>query len=186
MRPVDGASADAAAVKCDLAGEVLRSFGNLQFEATGWSMLPSMWPGDTLMVERVSGDQVRIGDVVLVGRDGRLCAHRVVSTSEDKENPLWITQGDAMAAPDRPVNESELLGRVSCLIRAGRLIAVRPELSVVERLTAKIVGRSVPAARALVYLHRVNRRMNRRVIQTSARSAPGKSSTEKSVLSCQG
>jgi len=186
MRQGDNTSADAAAVKCDLAGEVLRSFGNLRFEATGWSMLPSVWPGDTLMVERVSGDEVRIGDVVLVGRDGRLCAHRVVSSSEDKENPLWITQGDAMPAPDRPVNESELLGRVSYLIRAGRLIAVRPELSVVKRLTAKIVGRSVPAARALVYLHRVNRRMNRRMTQTSARSAPHKSSAEKSVLPCQG
>ena len=182
MRPVESAPADAAAVKCDLAGEVLRSFGNLQFQATGWSMLPSVWPGDTLMVERVSGDQVQIGDVVLVGRDGRLWAHRVVSKSEDKGNLLWITQGDAMAAPDPPANESELLGRVSYLIRAGRLIAVRPELSVMERLTAKIVGRSVPAARALVY----SRRVIRRVIQTSARSASEKSSAEKLVLPCQG
>jgi hypothetical protein len=190
MRQGDNTSADAAAVKCDLAGEVLRSFGNLRFEATGWSMLPSVWPGDTLMVERVSGDEVRIGDVVLVGRDGRLCAHRVVSRSRDTENPLWITQGDAMASPDRPVKEGELLGRVSYLIRAGKLIAVRPQLNMVARLTAKIVGRSVPAARALVYLHRVNhrvnRRMNHRVMQTSARSAPEKSSTEKSVLPCQG
>jgi signal peptidase I len=182
MRRVESASADAAAVKCELAGEVLRSFGNLRFEATGWSMLPSVWPGDTLMVDRVSGDQVHVGDVVLVGRDGRLCAHRVVSRSENKENPIWITQGDAMAAPDRPVTESELLGRVSYLVRAGRLIAVRPELSAVERLTAKIVGQSVPAARALVYLYHVNRR----VIQTSARSAPKKPSAEKSVLPCQG
>jgi hypothetical protein len=183
MRQVDSASADAAAVKCELAGEVLRSFGNLRFEATGWSMLPSVWPGDTLMVDRVSGDQVRIGDVVLVGRDGRLCAHRVISKSvapgaEDKENQILLTQGDAMASPDLPVNESELLGRVSYLIRAGRLIAVHRELSAVERLTAKIVGRSVPAARALVYLHRR--------IQTSARSAPEKPSAEKSVLPCQG
>lgn len=170
-------SADAAAVKCDLAGEVLRSFGKLQFAATGWSMLPSMWPGDTLVVERPSRDQIHIGDVVLVGRDGRLCAHRVVSEPGDSENPLWVTQGDAMAAPDRPVNESELLGRVSYLIRAGRLIAVRTERSMVERLTAKIVRRSVPAARALVYLHRM--------MQTGERSAPEKLAAEESVVPCQ-
>jgi hypothetical protein len=191
MSHVDSPSADASAVKCDLAGEVLRSFGNLRFEATGWSMLPSVWPGDTLLVDRVSRDQVHIGDVVLVGRDSRLCAHRVVSRSvvsgsEDKENPMWITQGDAMAAPDRPVSESELLGRVSYLIRAGRLMAVRPELNVVQRLTAKIVGRSVPAARALVYLHHVTRRVKRRVIQISARSAAEKPAAEKLVLPCQG
>ena len=178
MRQVDCASADAAALKCDLASEVLRSFGTLRFEATGWSMLPSMWPGDTLMVHRVSPDQVHVGDVVLVGRDGRLCAHRVVSRSEDTETLRWVTQGDAMAGPDPPVNESELLGRISYLMRAGRLIAVRAELSAVERLTAKIVARSVTAARALVYL-------NRR-IQTSGRSAADKPAAERPVLPCEG
>jgi signal peptidase I len=144
--------ADDAAVKCDLACEVLRSFGSLRFAATGWSMLPTIWPGETLVVERVSPDQVRFGDVILVGRERRLCAHRVVST-QDSGRPHWITQGDAMPAPDRPVSASELLGRVGYVIRAGRLIPVPAELSLAENLIAKLVRRSVPAARALVYLH---------------------------------
>ena len=59
-------------LKCELAAEVLRSFGTLRFAATGWSMLPSVWPGETLVVERVQPDQVHIGDLVLVGREGRL------------------------------------------------------------------------------------------------------------------
>jgi signal peptidase I len=143
----------ASAVKCDLATDFLRSFGSLRFRATGWSMLPSIWPGDTLVVERVSGDQVQVGEVVLVGRDGRLCAHRVVSRAESFGSPQWTTQGDAMPAPDRPVIETELLGRVSHLIRAGNCIAVAAELSVVAKLMAKIVRRCLPAARALVYLH---------------------------------
>jgi hypothetical protein len=156
MRQANSVPADiAAAVKCDLAGEVLRSFGNLRFGATGWSMLPSIWPGDTLVVERVSSDRVFVGDVALVGRDGRLCAHRVISKAEGCGNSHWITQGDSMPTPDRPVMESEVLGRVAYLIRSGRLVTVPARLSVVERLTAKIVRRSVPAARALVYLHRV-------------------------------
>ncbi|MGA7928651.1 MAG: hypothetical protein WCA20_21980 [Candidatus Sulfotelmatobacter sp.] len=158
----------AAAVKCDLAGEVLRSFGSLRFAATGWSMLPAIWPGDTLVVERVSGDQVQVGEVVLVGRDGRLCAHRVVSRAESFGSPQWTTQGDAMPAPDRPVIETELLGRVSHLLRAGNCIAVPAELSVVAKLMAKIVRRCFPAARALVYLHHM--------VQAS----------EESVLPCQG
>jgi signal peptidase I len=144
-----------SAVKCELAGEVLRSFGSLRFAATGWSMLPSLWPGDTLVVNRITPDQVHVGDVVLVGREGRLCAHRVVSMAGDSQNPQWITQGDALPAPDRPVAKDELLGKVSYLIRAGKLIAVPAELNGVKRLTANIVRRSVPAARALVYLHRV-------------------------------
>jgi len=85
----------------------------------------------------------------------------------------WITQGDAMPAPDRPVIESELLGRVAYLIRAGKRIAVPAKLSVVEQLVAKIVRHSVPAARFLVYLHRL--------VRTSEKSGP-----EESVLPCQG
>jgi signal peptidase I len=174
MRQADSIPADTtAAVKCDLAIEVLRSFGSLRFAATGWSMLPTVWPGDTLVVERVDPDQVHVGDIVLVGRDGRLCTHRIVSVAEGCGNPHWITQGDALPAPDRPVAGNELLGRVAYLIRAGRLIAVPAQLSVGERLVSKVVRRSVPAARALVYLHRMVH-------------IPGKSAPEESVLPCQG
>jgi hypothetical protein len=154
MSRVDSGTAEtAAAVKCDLASEVLQSFGTLRFTATGWSMLPAVWPGDTLVVERISPDQVQMGEVVLVGRDRRLCAHRLVSRVEGSRNPRWITQGDAMSAPDRPVSGSELLGRVTSVIRAGKLITLPAEMSMAAKLIAKIVRRSVPAARSLVYLH---------------------------------
>lgn len=146
-------SAPDTALKCELASEVLRSFGTLRFAATGWSMLPTVWPGETLIVERVQPDQVRIGELVLVGREGRLCAHRVIGTEGDSQNPQWVTQGDALPLPDRPVARHELLGRVAYVVRAGRPIAVRSKLTALERLTAKIVRRSVAAARALVYLH---------------------------------
>jgi len=143
------------ALKCELAAEVLRSFGTLRFEATGWSMLPMVWPGDTLVVERVNHDQVQIGDVVLVGGEGRLRAHRVVFVAEDSGNRRWITRGDAMPAPDRFGMEHELLGRVSYLIRAGKRIALPPRLSLVDALIARVVSRSLSAARALVYFHRM-------------------------------
>jgi signal peptidase I len=165
-----------AALKCDLASEVLRSFGNLRFTATGWSMLPTVWPGDTLVVERVDPNQVHVGNVVLVGREGRLCAHRVISRAEGSGDASWITQGDAMSAPDRPVIEDELLGRVSYLIRVGRLVAVPAKLSVIERLTARIVRRSVPAARALVYLHHM--------VHIPEKLVSSKSASEKSDLPC--
>jgi hypothetical protein len=173
MRQVDETPAETvAAVKRDLAGEVLRSFGPLRLLAIGWSMLPVVWPGDTLVVERVGQDEVRIGDLVVVGRDDRLCAHRVVGTAGDAGNPQWITQGDALPVADRPVTGNELLGRVAYLIRAGKLIAVPAELSFVKGLAAKIVRHSVPAARALVYLHRMVR-------------VSGRLAAKESVLPCQ-
>jgi signal peptidase I len=174
MRQAGRASGDTAtALKCDLAGEVLRNFGQLRFPAVGWSMLPTVWPGDTLVVERISSDQVRVGDVVVVGRDGKLCGHRVISIAGDPESPQWITQGDALPVPDRPVRGSELLGRVAYLIRAGKRVTVPATLSVVELLIAKMVQRSVLAGRALVYLDRRVRTL-------------GKSGQWESVLPCQG
>lgn len=178
MRQGDSTPADtAAAVKCELAGEVLRAFGSSRFPAVGWSMLPAVWPGDTLVVERIS-DQVCVGDIVVVARDGRLCGHRVVATEGDPRNPHWITQGDALPVPDRPVRRSDLLGRVAYLIRAGGRVAVPAKLSLVESLIAGIVRRSVLAGRGLVYL--------RRMIRTSMIRTSEKSTPKESILPCQG
>jgi signal peptidase I len=179
MRQSGGAMPDSgSAVKCELAADVLRSFGTLRFAATGWSMLPTIWPGETLVVERVEPDRVRVGDLVLVGREGRLCAHRVIGIEGGAQSPRWITQGDALPVPDRPVAGNELLGRVAGVIRAGKLIAMPAESSVLAKLMAKILRqtflrRSFFAARALVFLHRI--------VRTSEKSGPGES-----VLPCQG
>ncbi len=173
MMQAGGAISDESTVKCELAVEVLRSFGTLRFAATGWSMLPSIWPGETLVIDRVEPDHVRIGDLVLVGREGTLCAHRVIGTAGDSRNPHWITQGDALPVPDRLVAGNELLGRVTHVIRAGKHVVVPMEMSVPAKVIAKIVRRSLFAARALVFLHRRFR--------TSEIS-----STRESVLPCQG
>jgi len=40
--------AETHALKCELAGEVLRSSGRLRLKVSGSSMLPVIRPGDTL------------------------------------------------------------------------------------------------------------------------------------------
>ena len=93
------AAPDAAhSVKCDLAGEVLRSSGRLRLRVTGWSMLPTVMPGDTLIVERVSGEVSR-GEIVLFSRNQRLFAHRVVSTPVDGPGLIITPPGVAPRGP---------------------------------------------------------------------------------------
>ncbi len=152
MRQRAEALADSATAKCELAAEILRSYGRVRFRATGSSMLPTVWSGDTLVVACVTADQIQIGDIALVGRDGRLCAHRVVCLPEGPRNRYWITQGDAMPTPDRPVVESELLGRVTKINRAGECITVSPKLKGNDFLLAQIVRRSVFATRIFLYM----------------------------------
>jgi signal peptidase I len=143
---------DVVSATRELAEEVLRSFGSLRFAATGWSMLPAVRSGDTLVIDRVTPNQIQVGDIALVGRDGRWCAHRIVRLPRGPGNPVWITQGDAMPTPDQPVVENELLGRVTKIIRAGKYLTVSPNLKGIDFLLAQIVRRSVFAARVFVYM----------------------------------
>jgi signal peptidase I len=140
-------------VKCELAGEVLRSSGKLRLQVTGWSMLPSVLPGDTLVVEHATGDCIANGDIVLFEREKRIFAHRVISRFiVPRSKTLKIlTRGDSMARPDPPVSENELLGKVSYIVRNGKCIQPSRSLRLSERAMAALARRSQVAARVVVH-----------------------------------
>lgn len=110
-------------------------------------MLPSIRPGDTVLIEHVNGNEISEGDIVLFGRDRRLFVHRVVKRNT---HAGLVTRGDAMRASDPLVQENELLGKVVLLWRNGSRIEPRKGLSVWERLIAGAVRRSEIAARLVV------------------------------------
>jgi hypothetical protein len=147
QQPLDRAHA----LKCELAGEVLRSSGRLRLQVMGWSMLPSVWPGDTLVVDSATSDEVSEGDIVLFGRDRRLFAHR--ATAKINADRWILTRGDAMPRPDALVGENELLGRVSYIVRNGRRMEPSRRLRFSERAVAALVRRSEIAARVVVGMH---------------------------------
>ena len=149
-------------LKCELAGEVLRSTGTLRLRVTGWSMLPSVMPGDTLVIDRVQSNAVCEGDIVLFGRDRRFFVHRVMTKSSDSEIAEFVTCGDAMPAPDPPVSESDLMGRVSFILRNGECFQPARSLSVSARVVAALARRSVLAARVVVGCHEMHRTSSRR------------------------
>lgn len=137
------------ALKCELASDVLRSYGRLSLKVTGWSMLPVIWPGDTLELEWANRHELSTGDIVLFGRYRRLFAHRIVKSS----GRTIHTRGDALPYADPVVAENELLGRVACIVRGGRRIKPRRKLSFSQRAVAGLVRSSVIAARAVVGIH---------------------------------
>ncbi len=140
-------------IKCELAADVLRSGETLRVRVTGWSMLPSVLPGDTLVVARATSDAVRNGDIVLYGREQRLFAHRVVSQPKSFEDRRILTRGDSMPQADPPIGEEELLGKVSYIVRNGKCIAPDRSMRISERAVAALVRRSQVAARLVVGVH---------------------------------
>lgn len=95
------------------------------------SMEPTLSPGDIVLVEPVTIDQVEVGDIVNFhphASDGRTFTHRVVEKTVDTDGTrgtVLTTQGDANEDPDpMAVNAAMLQGRVSHVIPFyGKVVA---------------------------------------------------------------
>lgn len=140
-------------IKSQLAADVLRSTGVVRLKVTGWSMLPTVWPGDTLVVEHAASSRPTSGDIVLVLREGRLFAHRLIENPRDDGSTEVLTRGDAMEHADPPVHKNGLVGKVTRIVRNGKSIAPRQGLRASERVIAAMVQRSNLAARVVVGIH---------------------------------
>jgi signal peptidase I len=141
------------ALKDEMVREILLSSRSLQLRAKGCSMLPTVRPGDVLVVERVDLQSIKTGDVVVTARDYEFVSHRVISIENDAEE-LFITRGDTSAIDDSPVRQSDLLGRVTHVIRKGRVISLPSRLRTIDAISAAIFRRSFPALRALLQMRR--------------------------------
>jgi len=144
------------ALKCELAGEVLRSSGTLRVRATGWSMLPTVWPGDTLVIERIQQPgAVSEGDIAMFSNGRRFVAHRVVAKGNGSGASMVQTQGDAVPHPDSPITRGDLLGKVAFILRNGTCITPRKTLGFSERALAALFRRSEIVARLAVGVRRM-------------------------------
>jgi signal peptidase I len=152
-------SDDAHDVKCALAADVLRSDGNLRLRVTGHSMLPAIWPGDALIVERAPADSVDHGDIVLFSSGTRFVAHRVVAKIASCS--AIETQGDAVAQADQPIPFDEVLGRVAFIVRDGKCVTPGKELALPQRAAASFLRRSQLAARVVVGIHSFRQALQR-------------------------
>jgi signal peptidase I len=136
--------------KCKLAETVLRRFGILRLKVTGRSMLPSIWPGDILVIHRRDIRQVLPGNIVLFSRNGQLIVHRVISVRDRPKNPGVVTQGDSLACPDSPITGAELLGKVAFIFHCGAWTEPPAQLGLRARAVAALLAHFSLATRVLV------------------------------------
>jgi signal peptidase I len=149
-------------LKCELAAQVVRSFGILRLEVTGLSMLPSVRPGDILFIERRDMREIAAGDVVLFARQGKLVAHRVRCKATVGGVLHAITRGDALLSPDDPVSPTELLGSVRHILRAGTHVEISVDSSLWARMTSKLVQHFAWIALLLAFMYRLQSDTRRR------------------------
>jgi hypothetical protein len=86
---------------------------------SGSSMLPLVRDGDHVLVAHGFAG-VRRGDIVVLRREGRLIAHRVLRIYGGNAGSTFITKGDSVYRLDPPSSADQVLGRVLAVRRKGR------------------------------------------------------------------
>ena len=87
-------------------------FGALRLKVSGSSMLPNIWPGDVLSIQKATPHDLSPADVVVFRRGSRLIAHRVLTTDLDGTGACLATRGDGLEETDLPVRAADVVGRV--------------------------------------------------------------------------
>jgi hypothetical protein len=108
----------------------------VHLRVSGYSMLPSILPGDALSIERRSVQEVSTGDLLLYCRKDRLFVHRVISAPESPGKYKITVRGDALPVPDHAVSPSEVLGTVSRISRKGKCFSPASRL----KFSARVIG----------------------------------------------
>ena len=96
----------------------------VRFRAEGISMYPTIRDGEVITVARVAAAEVVRGDVLLCRHGTRVLAHRVVGMTTCGSERFFALRGDAKAASDGSIGGDDVVGRVICLERHGRTIAL--------------------------------------------------------------
>jgi hypothetical protein len=176
--PAEGGDCTPARARAEreLALEVLQHHGFVTLRALGTSMLPTLWPGDLLRIERTNAQVVGLGDLVLFRREERLYIHRLIAIGPSADGAL-ITRGDSLPQADPPFSPGQLLGRVTGVTREGRAIPLKRNPGLMGRMVSCLLRQAGwRGCAVLLKLHGWRRRIagpGARVATSSSRSCGG-------------
>lgn len=104
----------------ELMVETLEKGDKLRFKALGGSMTPFIRSGDIITIEPVNHRNIVVGDILFYEADSEFLVHRLIEKRENKENSIYTTKGDSLTSPDKPVNDSQIMGKVIKIERNGK------------------------------------------------------------------
>lgn len=128
----------------EVASEVAREGGEMWIVTTGKSMLPTIAPGDRVLLS--SAKSIRKGHIVLAELNGQPLLHRVVSATRG----MIVTRGDSCDANDPVIPRASVVARAVASENASGVSSLTPSLRFGGRALARYVrswGRLVIARR---------------------------------------
>jgi signal peptidase I len=101
---------------------VLGSGHSVELPATGYSMFPTLRPGDRITVKPLAkGEFPKPGQVVVYENNEVLVMHRLIEIiNESSGEQLFITRGDCVMDPDKPWLQQLVIGVAISYRRRGK------------------------------------------------------------------
>lgn len=107
----------------EIAGELLNDHHSLQFLTKGYSMFPTLLPGDKAVIEKCDPNDYQLGDIVVFKSRGILIGHRIIKRTQSSGGTVFTTRGDNSPATDKSIIEKEILGKIQSFTRDGKVIS---------------------------------------------------------------
>ena len=101
-----------------------------ELTASGYSMFPTLRPGDKALVKPLNKNHPPVpGSIIVARRDNTLVMHRLIGISKDTDgSTIFITRGDSATENDPPWNTDKLIGIVENCTRKGKKLKVKVTL----------------------------------------------------------
>lgn len=103
----------------------------MRFHVSTTSMLPTLQPGDGLVVEGATATDVKTGDLVIIRNEHTWVAHRLIQRNASPGCLRWLTKGDHRLLADTCFDGTALVGVVKIIQRGER--SIRLDIWQVER-----------------------------------------------------
>ena len=114
----------------DLASGLVKEGRSVRIEASGYSMYPTIKPGNRIYIEEVKDSEALCpGDIIAWQREDDIVVHRLVHRYLHDDDYYFISRGDSSRVTDMPVAFDDIIGVVSSIEAGnGKRVPARKEL----------------------------------------------------------
>jgi ATP-binding cassette subfamily B protein len=102
----------------------------------GFSMFPTLRPGDRGLIEKCDFATLKKGDIVVFRLDLKFIAHRLIDIRFQDEKPVYITKGDNNSFIDQTFDAAALVGKITSVYRGSRTIKMNSLIMKVRKTEA--------------------------------------------------
>jgi signal peptidase I len=110
--------------------DLLKKGNSAEISASGYSMFPTLRPGDRVLVNPITENISPVpGDILIIKADNILVLHRLIEIRKNEEgNKVFFTRGDSMNESDPAVTGDQIVGIANSFTRNNKQRLLRSRI----------------------------------------------------------